>query len=135
MNTTQAPTATTDLNLQLDDDLDQAVHATEWLDPEALQKLDSLSGWTVNRQANELNYKKQYGFKNEEAAKEFANSIGVFLKTNTVFVLVHQLLERPAVIVSMRANLSSAGALVLCEIADESERKYALVSDCTEDAA
>ncbi len=135
MDTIAAPTSTDHVNHQIADDLDLAAHSEHWLAPELLKKLASLQGWSLEQDANSLNLEKYYSFKDDEAAQEFANTIGVFLKTNTVLIMLQKSEDRPLVVITMRAKATTESALILCEIADESERKYEMVASCTEDAA
>ena len=135
IQTETTPTSTDNSLNEMSDTLYQAPQAEVSFDAAALRKLRSLSGWELEVDEDVLSYKKHYRFESADAAKEFVNSMGFFLKTNSVCVLVHPFVDRPSVILSMRANTSSEGALIIYEIADESERKYQMVTSCTQDVA
>ncbi|MDQ8194884.1 hypothetical protein QEH59_10635 [Coraliomargarita sp. SDUM461004] len=133
--TNQAPDNTNHLTQLMAEGSCQEQHEEARICSEILCKLRSLCEWEVKIDMDVLFCKKRYQFESIDGAKEFVRSMGAFLRTNTVFVLVHKLVDCASVIVSMRANLSSDGAYILCEIAEESERKYQMITSFTQDAA
>lgn len=103
--------------------------------PDVLNRLQVLRNWEMGLKSDTFRFQKHYRFKSLEAAEEYARTMGAFLKTNTVFVLVHKPLEKDFATVVIRAGICSNALTVAAEIARECDRKHAILVDHQENAA